>query len=106
MLAIALHGDQERHLHEAVKVKPGLPWRTQDVSIARVMGRLMRSADIWVWDQPTEKNCVVVNKVEKGDVDLKNALTSHIRMQRLEFSQLLFCLALGHYFLTMLLLEL
>jgi hypothetical protein len=34
--------------------------------------------------------------------NLKSALTSHIRMQSLEFSQLLFCLALVQYFLTML----
>lgn len=25
------HGDPERRLYEAVKVKPGLPWRTQNL---------------------------------------------------------------------------
>ena len=32
--------------------------------------------------------------------DLKNALTSDMEMQSLEFAQLVFCLALVQYFLT------
>jgi hypothetical protein len=32
----SLHGDTERPLCEAVKVKPGLPWRLQDAGDARV----------------------------------------------------------------------
>ena len=43
-----------RSLCEAVKVKPGLPWRPQDVGDARAMGCL--------WRQPERKKCV--NKAE------------------------------------------
>ena len=32
----------ERPFHEVVKLKSGLPWRTQDVRDARVMGYLLR----------------------------------------------------------------
>jgi hypothetical protein len=37
----------------------------------------------------------------KGVGDLKNALTSDMELQSLEFAQQVFCLALGQYFLTM-----
>lgn len=40
-----LYGDPERQLHEALKVKPGLHRRTQDVTGARVMGYLQRGTE-------------------------------------------------------------
>ena len=40
----SLYGDPERPLREAVKVKPGLPWRSQDVGDARVMRYLPRKS--------------------------------------------------------------
>jgi len=39
-----LHGGLEGSLCEAVKVKPGLPWRPEVVGNARVMGYLPRRA--------------------------------------------------------------
>jgi hypothetical protein len=42
-----------------------------------------------------EKKFVAVNKDEKGVGDLKTALTSIMKMQSLEFAQLVSCLALG-----------
>ena len=44
MAGVSLHGDQERPLHEAVKVKPGLPWRPQDIGDARAVGNLSKKA--------------------------------------------------------------
>ena len=48
----------ERPLCEAVKLKPGLPWRTQDVRDARVVGYLPRRAAKREWNQPKRKKCV------------------------------------------------
>jgi hypothetical protein len=52
---VSLHGDLERPLCEAVKVKPGLPWRPQNVRDARATGSLPKRAAIRKW------NCVGVN---------------------------------------------
>lgn len=41
----------ERPLHEAVNLKPGLPWRTQDVKDARVVKYLLRKAANREWNQ-------------------------------------------------------
>ena len=35
-LGVSLHGGIERPLCKAVEVNPGLPWRLQDVGVARV----------------------------------------------------------------------
>jgi hypothetical protein len=45
---VSLHGGPEGPLFETVKVKPGLPWRPQDVGDARVMVYLPREATDWV----------------------------------------------------------
>jgi hypothetical protein len=42
-----------------------------------------------------QKKFVAVNKDEKGDRDMKTALTSEIEMQSLEFAQLVSCLDSG-----------
>jgi hypothetical protein len=53
---MSLHGGLERPLHEAVKVKRGLPWRPQDVRY--MLGKLLTV-------QETEE-CVAVNKTERS----------------------------------------
>ena len=47
-----------------MKLKPGLPWRTQDVRDARVMGYLLRRAANREWNQPKKERCATVNKLE------------------------------------------
>jgi hypothetical protein len=46
-------------------------------------------------NQPRRKKFVAVNKDEKGVGNLKTDLTSDMEMHRLEFTQLVSCLALG-----------
>lgn len=41
---VSLHGGLERPLCEAMKFKPGLHWKTQDISCARVVGYLSKRA--------------------------------------------------------------
>ena len=79
--------------HEAVTLK--LPWRRQDVKDARAMAYLLRKAANREWNQSRRNMFVTVNKDEKGAGDLKTALTSDMKMQSLEFAQLVSCLALG-----------
>ena len=43
MSGVACHGGPERPLCEAVKMKPGLPWRPQDIGDARAARCLLRS---------------------------------------------------------------
>ena len=64
MSGVSLNEGLERSLCEAVKVKPGLPWRPQDVGDARVMGYLPRKAANREWNQLKRKMCVAVDKVE------------------------------------------
>lgn len=47
-------GPEERSLHEAVKMRPGLFWRSQDVRDARVMVQLTRRAEEREWNQAKE----------------------------------------------------
>lgn len=47
----SLHGGQERPLHEAMKVKPGLYWRPQDVGDDRAVVYLPRTAAHREWNQ-------------------------------------------------------
>jgi hypothetical protein len=61
--AIYLYGDQERSLHEGVKVKAGLPWGPQDVGNAIAVGDLWRRAANSKWSV-LKKKCVAVNKAE------------------------------------------
>ena len=54
----------EKQLHEAVNLKPGPPWRTQDIRGARVMGYLPRRTANRECNQPRRKKSVAVNKAE------------------------------------------
>jgi hypothetical protein len=50
---------------EAVKVKPGLPWRPQEVRDARAVGNLPRKAAHREWNQEGERS-VLGNKAERS----------------------------------------
>ena len=101
MSAMSFQGDQERPLNEGMKEKLELTWRPQDVGSTRAMGNLLRRAIAGSGISPRKRSVLQSTKL-KGIGHLKSVLTSHIRMQILELSQLLFCLALAQYFLTML----
>jgi hypothetical protein len=66
MAGVSLRGGPERPLCEAVKLKPGLPWRSQDVGGSIVLGFLSRKAATWRWNQPKREKCVAVNKAERS----------------------------------------
>ena len=91
MLGVSLHGGQERPLNESVKVKPGLPWRPQDVRDARALGYLLKRAANTGPNHP-KKNSVLHSASMKGVGDLKSVLTSYMKMQNLESVQLVFSL--------------
>jgi len=69
-----LHGNPERPLCEAIKVKPGFYWRPQAVGYDRVIGNLPKRAADKVWNQPKRKNMLQSTKL-KGIGDLKSVLT-------------------------------
>jgi hypothetical protein len=58
------------------------------------MGHLLRKAATRESNQLRRKNFLTVNIDEKGVGDLKTTLTSDMEMQSLEFTQLVYCLAL------------
>lgn len=79
MPEVSLHGGLERPLHEAVKLKPGLPQKSQDVGDARAMGYRPRRAANRVWNQA--KRAASLQSTElKGIGDLKSPLTSDMEM--------------------------
>jgi hypothetical protein len=47
-------------------LKPGLPWRLQDVGDARGVESQLRKATNREWDQLERKKCVAVNKAERS----------------------------------------
>ena len=47
-----------------MKLKPGLPWRTEDIREARALGYLLRSTSDREWNHPRRKKCVAVHKAE------------------------------------------
>lgn len=61
---VSLHGGPERPLSEAVKVKPGFPWRPQDVEDARAMRYLPGRAADTEWNQTKREK--YVNKAERS----------------------------------------
>jgi hypothetical protein len=76
-----------------------LPWRTQDVSYTRSSAcqeKLLTGGGNF----PRERSLFQSTKM-KGVGNLKNALTSLMKIQSLEFAQMVFGLVLVHYFLTM-----
>ena len=48
-------GNPERPSNEAMKVKPGLHWRLEDVADARAMGYLSRRDTHRKWNQEKER---------------------------------------------------
>ena len=62
---MSLNEGPEKPLHEAVKMKPGLCWETQDVGDSRTIRYLLRKAADLIWNQSKKKKCTVVNKAEK-----------------------------------------
>lgn len=53
----------EMPLHDALKVKPGLPWSPNGVE--DVTGCLLRKASNQAWRKPKREKSVTVNNVEK-----------------------------------------
>ena len=49
---VSLNKGLENPLCETVKVKPGLPWRLQDVGYARSLGYQLRKTANREWSQP------------------------------------------------------
>ena len=72
-----------------------LPCRPKDVLDARAVVYLLSNAANRHFNHPRRKKLVAVNKNEKGVGDLKNALTSDMEMQSLEFAQLVSALLWG-----------
>jgi hypothetical protein len=62
---VYLYGGLERPFCESVKVKPGLPWRPQDVGDAIVVGCLPRRAANKEWNQTKTEKHFAVNKAER-----------------------------------------
>ena len=76
------HGGPGKILNEAVMIKPGLPWRPQDLGNARVVGHLpRRAADCGT--SPTKRSMLQSTKL-KGVRDLKPILTSDTGIQNLK----------------------
>ena len=71
---MSLNGDLERPLHKAVKLKPGWPWRPQDIGDARPMGYLLRKTANREWNQHKRRGVLQSTKL-KGVGDLKSILT-------------------------------
>ena len=84
-IRVSLNGGLERPVCEAVKLQPGLPWKSQDVADARARGYLLRRAADMEWNQPQRKKCVLVSK-DKRSWRSEQRLTSDPEMQRLEFA--------------------
>ena len=77
MAGVSQPGGLERPLYETVKVKPGLPWRLQDVGDARVMGGELLTGS---GTSPRERSVLYPTKMSRVG-DLKSALTSDMEMQ-------------------------
>jgi hypothetical protein len=58
------------------------------------MNYLLRKSANREWNQPKRKKFVAVNKDKKEVGDLKRVLTSDMKIQSLEFTHLVSCLAL------------
>lgn len=70
---------------ETVEVKPGLPWRLQEVGHARTLVYLPRKAANRKWNQPKERKSVAGGNLSlhlrKGVEDLKRISTLGMEMQ-------------------------
>ena len=96
---VSLHRGLQKPLHGTVKVKLELSWLPQDIRDTRAPGYLLRRAANCKLKQPKRKKCVVVNKAERS-CRSEERLTPDMESQSLEYSQLVFSLALVRYFLT------
>lgn len=61
MLGVSLHRDSEKPLCDAVKVKPGLPWRPLDAGDDKVMGYLIMKAANREWNKPKRNKFIEIN---------------------------------------------
>lgn len=95
MSGVSLHGGLERPLCKAMKVKPGLPWRPQNVGDDRAVGYFQRR-DPNRGISPWERGVLQPTKL-KGAGGLKS--TFDIRRGDTEFgvSQLFFGSVFLHY---------
>ena len=64
MSGVSLNGGVESPFGEAVKEKPGLPWKPKGVKDATVVRTLLRKTVNRKWNQPKRKKYVAVNKAE------------------------------------------
>ena len=80
MSPVSLDEGLEKILHEALKLRPGLPWKPQNIEDARAMGYLQKKAVNGDWNKP---KCVSVTGKLKRIGDLKSTLTSDKEMQSL-----------------------
>lgn len=87
-------------LLEALKVKPGLSWRPQDVGDATVLRYLRRKTANREWSQTIREMCVTVNKAEKSWRSAESVFISQ-GDTKFEFAQLFVGLDLVEHFLFM-----
>ena len=80
-------------------MKPGLPWRTQDVRNVKGHGIPAKRAANREWIQPKRKKCAVDNKAGQS---WRSEERFDMEMQSLVFVQLVFSLDSIQYFLTIL----
>lgn len=66
MSVVFPHGGLEKPLCQAVKVKPGLPWRPQNVGDARAVGYLPRRTANRKWNQSKREKCAAANQAERS----------------------------------------
>ena len=71
-----------------MRLKSGLPWRTQDTRGIRAVGFLMRRAANWEWKQSKRKKKEEETKLKEVG-DLRRALTLDMKMKSLEFVQII-----------------
>jgi hypothetical protein len=62
MSVVFLNAGLETPLCKAVKVKPGLTWRPQELRDFRSLDYLPRRTASREWNQPKRRKCVTVNK--------------------------------------------
>ena len=77
MSGVSLYGGLEKPLCEAVKMKPGLPWRPQNVGDARAMGYLLRGAANKELNQPKRIKYMVLTKAGRSWISEKHSDKQH-----------------------------
>ena len=66
MSRVTLYEGLEKPLHEAMKLKPVLPWELQDFRDARAVIYLPRRAANRECNQPEREKYVLVNKAKRS----------------------------------------